>query len=417
MHINKALAWAFYDWANSAFATTVMAGFFPVFFKQYWSAGNDATASTWHLGIANSAASLLVMILSPVLGAIADKGSAKKRFLLLFTVLGVLGVALLPMIGQGQWVLAAWCYSLATLGFAGGLTFYDALIVAVAEPREFHRVSALGYALGYLGGGLLFAVNVAMVVKPGFFAIPDATTAIKIAFISVAVWWAVFSLPLFMRVDEPRNARPLSGWNAIRAGLVELRASIRELRESRPVVLFLAAYFLYIDGVDTVVRMAIDYGMALGFDSNSLIIALLVTQFVGFPAAIIFGQIGDHLGPKAGILIAILIYIAVLIYAFYMQRVAEFYVLAVAIGLVQGGVQSLSRSLYAGLIPKQKSAEYFGLYNMWGKFSAVLGPILVGWVSVATNSPRFSILSIAVLFIAGAILLYRVDDKEGHANS
>jgi len=409
----RVAAWALYDWANSGFATTVMAGLFPVFFKQYWSADSAISVSTLQLGLANSLASLLIVLLSPVLGAIADKGGAKKRFLLFFTYLGIANTALLYFVAKGEWEMAAVLYALAMIGFLGGLTFYDALLVSVAEKRALHRVSALGYALGYLGGGVLFALNVLMVLMPETFGLKDSSEAVRVSFVTVAVWWAVFSLPIFLLVEEPRNTQALAGRAAIRAGLRELLTTFKSLRRLRAVVLFLAAYFLYVDGVDTIALMAVDYGMALGFEAKSLIVALLITQFVGFPAAIAFGRLGERLGPKPGIFIALGIYIAVVLYAYFMQEVAEFYGLAAVVGLVQGAVHSLSRSLYAGIIPKEKAAEFFGFYNMWAKFSVILGPALIGWVSVATGNPRYSILAVIPLLLAGAGFLYFVDLEQG----
>src|SRR5919106_5069182 len=259
-------AWALYDWANSGFATTVMAGLFPVFFKQYWSAETEISVSTLQLGLANSSASLLIMLLSPTLGAIADKSNAKKRFLLFFTYLGIVNTTLLYFVAKGAWQMAAVLYALAMMGFLGGLTFYDALLVSVAEKRALHRVSALGYALGYLGGGLLFALNVVMVQWPEVFGLQDAGAAVRLSFISVALSWAVFSLPIFFFVEEPRTPHDLTGMAAIREGLRELLATFKHIRQLRVVVLFLAAYFLYIDGIDTVALMAVDYCLSLGFE-------------------------------------------------------------------------------------------------------------------------------------------------------
>lgn len=405
-------AWALYDWANSAFATTVMAGFFPVFFKQYWSAESEVSVSTLQLGVANSSASLLIMLLSPILGAIADKSSAKKGFLLFFTYLGIVNTGLLYFVAKDEWLTAAVLYALAMMGFLGGLTFYDALLVSVTEKGALHRVSALGYALGYLGGGLLLALNVFMVLMPETFGLRDSSEAVRVSFVTVAVWWAVFSLPIFLFVEEPRNTEPLTGRTAIREGLRELLTTLGSIRRLRTVVIFLAAYFLYVDGVDTVALMAVDYGMALGFEAHSLIVALLITQFVGFPAAIVFGRIGERFGPKTGIFIALGVYTAVVIYAYFMQNAAEFYGLAAVVGLVQGAVHSLSRSLYAGIIPRHKAAEFFGFYNMWAKFSVILGPVLIGLVSVATGNPRYSILAIILLLLAGAGFLYFVETEQ-----
>jgi len=402
------LAWALYDWANSAYATTVMAGFFPIYFKQYWGAGVSVGESSYYLGIANSGASLIIMLLAPILGAIADQLGARKRLLLLFAFIGILMTALLPMVHQGQWWLAALFYVVATVGFSGSISFYDALIVFVTEPKRLDSVSALGYALGYLGGGLVFAINVWMTLSPASFGLADAGEAVRTSFVIVALWWGLFTLPLAIRVHESGGPQQRFG-AAIAAGLRQLRTTCADIRRFRIVLLFLLAYWLYIDGVDTIVRMAVDYGLALGFAANSLIVALLITQFVGFPSALAFGHLGQRLGPKTGIYIAIGVYTLVVIWAAELEHVSEFYALAVVIGLVQGGIQSLSRSLYARLIPTDKTAEFFGFYNMLGKFAAVLGPVLVGWTSAVSGSPRASILVLLLLFGAGAFILSRVD--------
>ena len=406
-------AWAFYDWANSAFATTVMAGFFPLFFKQYWNAGVADTVSTFRLGMANSIASLIVVLGAPLLGAIADHMDKRKGFLLLFSALGVVMTGALYFVAAGDWQLAALCYVLAVLGFSGGNLFYDALLVFVARPTQLDRVSALGFALGYLGGGVLFAVNVLMVLHPDWFGLADKSAAVRVSFLTVAVWWAVFSIPILVSVHEARTPQPTRLGAALRQGFSQLRHTLREIGRLPQTFLFLLAYWLYIDGVDTIIRMAVDYGLSLGFPSNSLIIALLITQFVGFPAAIAFGRLGERIGARTGILIALAVYVAVTTWGAFMNQVWEFYLLAAVIGLVQGGVQSLSRSLYARLIPAGRSAEFFGFYNMLGKFAAVLGPILMGWVGVMTGSPRLGILSVLVLFVLGALLLFKVDLVRG----
>ncbi len=403
------LGWALYDWANSAFATTVIVAFFPLFFKQFWSADNPATESTWQFGVTNALASLLIMVLSPVLGSIADKGGAQKRFLLFFTLLGVLGTASLSAVEKGHWQLAAVIYALAMVGFSGGITFYNALLVSVAEGQNVHRVSALGFALGYLGGGLLFVLNLWMLLSPGTFGFQDATEAVRTGFITVAAWWALFSLPLFLFVEEPRLNAPLAGAAAIRAGIAELKHTAKEIRKLPFVGLFLLAYFLYIDAADTIGLMAVDYALAMGFDSSLLMKALLITQFVSFPAALGFGWAGARLGPKAGIFTAILVYTVVTVFAYFMREAQDFYWLAAAVGLVQGGIQSLSRSLYATIIPRNRSGEFFGIFNMWSKMSVVIGPWLVGWVSVATGNPRLSILALLGLFALGAFFLYFID--------
>jgi len=409
----KILAWSLYDWANSAFATTVMAAFFPIFFKEYWSSDSDVGESTLKLGIANSLGSLIVVVLAPLLGAIADQGGTRRKFLFAFAFLGVLMTGCLYMVARGDWIMAVLVYVLASVGFSAANTFYDALLVDIAPPEKTDLVSAIGYSLGYLGGGLLFALNAYMVISPATFHLADATEAVRYAFLSVALWWAVFSVPIFLFVEEQPATNPRRGWSAISGGYRQLSQTFHQIRQLRVTLLFLIAYWLYIDGVDTIVRMAVDYGMSLGFATDSLLIALGITQLVGFPAAIVFGKIGERLGTRTGIFIGLGVYVAATIWGYFMDDVWEFYALSICVGLVQGGVQALSRSLYSRLIPRDKAAEFFGFYNMLGKFAAVIGPLLMGWVGVLTGTPRAGILSLILLFAAGAFLLSRVDEEEG----
>jgi UMF1 family MFS transporter len=409
----KVISWALYDWANSAFATTVMAGFFPIFFKEYWNVGVEATTSTFRLGLANSIASLIIVAMAPLLGAIGDQGGVKKKFLLFFAAMGVVMTGSLFFVARGAWHIAVLIYIVGIIGFSGGNLFYDSLLISVAPSGKEDMVSALGFGLGYLGGGLLFACNVLMTLKPAWFGLTDAATAVRISFLSVALWWAIFSLPIMIWVKEPPAHRKTRGWKMVGSGLLQLKTTFTEIRKLRVVFLFLIAYWLYIDGVDTIVRMAVDYGMSLGFPADSLIVALLIVQFVGFPAAILFGKLGEKLGTKTSILLGLGVYIGVTVWGRFMDSPGEFYVLAVAIGLVQGGVQSLSRAFYSRIIPANRTAEFFGFYNMLGKFAAVIGPVLMGLVGVLTGNPRHSILAIAVLFLGGGIILYFVDEKEG----
>ncbi len=410
----KVISWALYDWGNSAFATTVMAGFFPVFFKQYWSAESSAVESTFRLGAANSIASLVIVAAAPMLGAIADRGGAKKRFLCFFAFLGILMTGGLYFVSKGDWLTAACFYVFGTIGFSGGNVFYDSLLVSVAGPKKVDFVSALGFSLGYLGGGLLFAFNILMTQKPQFFGLADAAEAVRWSYITVAVWWAVFSLPILLFVDEPRQSQQERlNLKSVTEGFRQLAQTLGEIRRLKTVLVFLLGYWLYIDALDTIVRMAVDYGLAIGLQPAGLMTALLITQFVGFPAAIAFGKIGEKLGPKTGILIGIGIYVLITVWAYFMREQREFYILAVGIGLIQGGVQSLSRSLYTRIIPHNKSAEFFGFYNMLGKFAAVIGPLLMGLVGVISGDSRTGILSLVILFIAGGALLWRVDVEEG----
>jgi UMF1 family MFS transporter len=425
--------WVMYDWANSAFATTVMAGFFPIFFKQYWSYGVDVNMSTAQLGFGNSLASLLVALMAPFLGAIADKGSAKKKFLLFFAYLGVLMTAGLFLIHKGQWAIAIFVYVMGVIGFSGANIFYDAILPGITAEDKIDYVSRLGFSMGYLGGGLLFLINVLMTLMPQRFGLPDAAAAVRVSFLSVAFWWGLFTLFTIAWVPEDKSpAKVKKGESIIAAGIKQLVNTFKKVRHLKTVFLFLLAYWFYIDGVDTIIRMAVDYGLSLGFESNDLIVALLLVQFVGFPAALVFGKLGERWGVRKAVYLAIGIYMCITIWGTMMTHKEEFYVLAAVIGLVQGGIQALSRSYYSRLIPKNQAAEYYGFYNMLGKFAAIIGPALIGivglmvrrmlmppsptaeqLVSIGQVASRWSIGSILILFILGMVLFYFVDEEKG----
>jgi len=428
--------WALYDWANSAFATTVMAGFFPVFFKVFWSHGANMNVSTARLGLGNALASLIVALMAPILGAAADKSDTRKTFLILFAYLGVLMTASLFLVGKGQWVLAVFCYCLGTIGFSGANIFYDSLLPTVTGRDRIHYVSSFGFSMGYLGGGILFLFNVLITLNPSWVGLPNEAAAIRWSFLSVALWWGGFTVFTIIWVPRGRTAEPTVRFvDIIKDGFEQVLATLGRIRRLKMVFLFLLAYWLYIDGVDTIIRMAVDYGMSLGFATNDLIVALLIVQFVGFPAALVFGRLGQKWGARKAIFLAIGIYFLVTIYGTFMSQKIDFYILAVVIGLVQGGIQALSRSYYAGLIPSGQEAEFYGFYNMLGKFAAIIGPFLMGTVgliarrllmpsaptpeqviAVGRLASRFSIGSVLILFILGSLLLYFVDEDKARAD-
>ena len=401
-------SWALVDWANSAFATTVMAGFFPVFFKQYWSAGVEVTESTFRLGLANTVASFVIAVGAPLLGAVADRAGRRMFLLVLATFLGATMSAGLYWASQGQWQLATALYVVGSLGFWWNSQFSDSLLTDVAAPHEYDAVSSFGYAMGYLGGGLLFIVNVLMVTQPAWFGLADAAAGVRTSFLTVGVWWVLFTVPAMLFVREVRPAVRPRVLRAMREGVDELLGTLRRVRQHRALLAFLLAYWFYIDGVNTVIKMAVDYGLSIGLPSAALLQALLLTQFVAFPASMGFGVIGRKFGPRAGIFLAIGVYAIATVAATFMTTARDFYALAVVIGLVQGGIQSLSRSYFGRLVPAGHAGEYFGFYNMMGKFASVLGPLLAGVTALLTRDPRLSILSIALLFIVGALLLARV---------
>ncbi len=414
-------SWALYDWANSAFATTVMAGFFPIFFAQYWSDPENLSVSTFYLGIGNSVASIIIVLLAPILGAIADRGTYKKRFLVFFAFLGILMTAGLALISQGMWQIALLTYVIATIGFSGANTFYDSLLPAISNKDNVDYVSGLGYALGYIGGGILIVINFLMITYPSSFGFADSVEGIKWSFVSVALWWAIFSIPILLFVKEPKYHKTETTLQTIKSGFKQLKNTFNEIRHLKVVFTFLIAYWLYIDGVDTTVRMAADFGITLGFDSTTIMGALVLVQFIAFFATLFYVKFSDRVGIKNAIYFAIAAYMVIILSGYFVTETWHFYVIAGMIGCFQGGIQTLSRSFYARIIPKDKSAEFFGFFNMWGKFAAVVGPLLMGTVTLVLNnmiddqvlSARIGLQSIMILFILGALVLSKVNLSEG----
>ena len=405
----KVKGWALYYWGNHAFTTAIITVFFPIFFKDYWNHGVDPSVSTFRLGLANSGASLIVALSAPVIGAIADKGGHKKRFLLGSAFLGAVMAFALHYVDAGQWQWAMFFYMAASIGYWWGNVFGDSMLVSVSEPGKFDMTSAIGYFSGYLGGGIFLVLGLVMSLKPELFGLVDATAAVKLILILTAVWWLLFSIPLWSWVPEPTApAKQQNLFATAGEAFRQLAETFRHVRRYKPVFMFLVAYWVYIDGVNTIIQMAVDYGKAIGFGTNDLIKAVVLVQFVGIPAALIFGRLGERIGPKRGIFIGLAVYVFVSVFAAFMHTAPQFYLLAAMVGLVQGGVQLLSRSYYARLVPPERAGEFFGFYNMLGEFAAIIGPVLIGTVSVLTGSPRASILSVIVLFAVGAALLAMV---------
>jgi UMF1 family MFS transporter len=400
-------SWAFYDWANSAFATTVIAGFFPIFFKSFWAGDLSPSESSAWLGTANSLSGFAIVIVAPFLGALADISNKKKFFLGLFAFMGIVTTGSLFFIAQGDWVIAMLVYAIACLGFSGGNVFYDALLVNVSSNESRNKVSALGYSMGYLGGGLLFILNVSMYLYPESFGLQSITDAILFSFLSVSIWWGLFTIPILKFVPENKNENDISfSSELIVQSFRRVISTFKDIRQYKRISFFLLAYWLYMDGIDTIIRMALAYGSDIGLESSDMILALIITQFVGFPATIAYGRLGDKFGLRLMLSIGIIGYIFVTIFSTFITTINGFYFLAVTIGLFQGGVQSISRAIYSQLIPENKHAEFFGFYNLVGKSSVIIGPILVGWVAYAFNDPDYGILSLLLLFIPGLIVLW-----------
>jgi len=409
----KVISWALYDWANSVFFTTVVAGFFPIFFKKYWSTEASVTLSTERLGLLLAITGFLMAVLSPLLGVISDYRRSKKILLFIFTIIGALCTFFLYFVPQGDWLPAALLYGLALFFCSASTVFYDSLMVSVTTPDKYDSVSSLGFSLGYLGGGLLFILNVLMYKNPEWFGLSSGAHGVRFSFILVAIWWVVFTLPLMKNVDEPQlqtisNEKIMS---LLVRSVRELSRTFSDISKRKNVFYFVLAYWFYIDGVGTVISMAVDFGMSMGFEASDLIKALLLTQFVGFPSAFIAGKLAGRFGNKNIILFCLGVYVLVVVGASLMSEQSHFYILAAMIGLSQGGVQALSRSLYASLIPKEKAGEYFGFFNLLGRFAAVVGPLLMSATASLTESPQKTILSLLILFLLGGFFLFKVDVK------
>jgi len=403
----KVFAWALYDWANSAFALSVLAVLFPLFLGSYWSAGDDGSSVSARLGLITAAANLVVAVLAPIFGTIADKGGYRKRFLVVLAAAGAAATAALSFVGEGAWPLALAMYLIASIGFYSSTLFYDSLLVDVAPAENFDFVSALGFALGYLGGAILLGINVWMLSSPATFGLANPVDATRAAFATVGVWWAIFSLPLILFVPEVRRATVVAH-GVVSAAYSELRATLKKIGQYRNITIFLLAYWLYIGGLFTVISMAANYGQRLGFGDRDLVMAFLVTNLAGFPATLLYGFVSHRLGPRPGIYFALLVYIAVSMWAVFMTEVHQFYVMAIIVGCIQGGVQGLSRSLYAALIPPEQSGEFFGFYNMTTKAAHVVGPLLVGVAAMLSDAPQIVLIVLLPLFVAGLLLLTRV---------
>lgn len=408
-------AWCFYDWAVSAFTTTVMAALFPPFFRQIAiTAGKTEAGATALWGLTAAVSLLIMALLSPVLGAMSDRAGNRKKMTALFTGIGAGATLLFVLIGESGWVFAAFLFVCANMGFAGANAFYESLLPTVARPADLDRVSAKGYALGYIGGGILLVINLLWVLYPEKFGMPGKAFAVKASFVSVAFWWVLFSIPFFKRVPEPAPEGPaLALGELVREGFGRLAGTFREIRRYREVFLFLLAFWLYNDGIGTIIKMATAYGSELGIGVPHMMAALVITQFVGIPFAFAFGALAARFGAKPLVLFGITVYAGICVFGYFMKTPLHFYMLAVAVGTVQGGTQALSRSLFASMVPVEKASEFFGFFSTSDKMAGIFGPLLFAVMSQLTGQSRFSIVSLIIMFVAGALLLWKVDVAKG----
>ena len=395
MENKKYYSWVLYDWANSAYATIVLAGFFPIIYAEYFAATIDSSERTLYLGISNSIASLLLILLAPLFGLLADRFNKKKLFLSIFALISIVSTLLLSFVSTNSYIIASILFSISLLGFMMSNVFYDSMLIDF-KSNQFNKISSFGYAFGYLGGGIAFVLALFFLYYAGQSNI-ELIASKKIVFIFTSIWWALFMLPLilFWKDDVKHNISNFS-----------ILESFKELFSNKKVFYFLIAYWVYIDGVDTIIRMAVNYGLTIGFSSNDLLLALLVTQFVSFPGTLIILKISDLFSIEKAIVFCLLMYLGITYFAYNLYSVQQFYLIATLIGFVQGGIQALSRSYFAALIPENRSSEFFGIYNMLGKFAALLGPIVVGMVTFYSSDSRVGIASISIFFIIGLILFH-----------
>lgn len=421
---SQARAWAMYDWANSAMVTLIVTAVFPIFYKSVAASGLPDAEATYRYGMATTVALAVSAVLSPLLGTVADFTAGKKRYLGWFLALGVLATSLMFFLREGMWAWALVLFMLANIGANGSFVFYDALLPHVAPPGEMDRLSTSGYALGYLGGGILLVVALAMIQAPGLFGLPrgegltsaQATLPARLSFLLTAVWWAIFSIPLFRRIPEPPAApRPAEArlGNAVRDSVRQLGDTLRHLRQYRQAFLLLVAFLIYNDGIGTIIRMATIYGEERQLSRTVMIGAIAAVQFIGIPFSFLFGRLAGRIGAKRSIFLGLLVYVGISILGYYMTTPLHFIILACLVGTVQGGTQALSRSLFASMIPSRSSGEFFGFFSVFEKFAGIIGPLFFAVMVRATGSSQAAILSIILFFVVGGALLALVDVEEG----
>ncbi|OPA80081.1 MFS transporter [Paenibacillus selenitireducens] len=406
-------SWMMYDWANSAFATTMIAAVLPIFYLSVAASNLPEHQASSYWGFTQTIAMIIVAVISPILGAIADSSRSKVRFLRVFAYTGVLACLLMAFTGTGDYILLSCCFILGVVGFSGGNTFYDSILADVAPIEIRDEVSAKGYMFGYIGGGVLLAINIVMLEMWESLGFPSKTVATQVVFVTVAVWWFLFSLPIFRNIKDLGAVQKKPVGFYAKDGFRRVFTTFRQIKQYPELLKYLFAFWFFNDGISTIISMATIYGKTIGIETSHLIIALLITQFVGIPFTYLFGKIASKMGSKKSLYISLCVYVLVVFLGYFMTSALHFYALAFIVGMVQGGSQSIARSIYSRLVPKERTSEFFGFLSLSDKVSASLGPALFGIVSLLTGSTRQAILSLLVFFIVGIFLLTRVNIAKG----
>jgi MFS transporter, UMF1 family len=404
-------SWVFYDWANSAYSLLITTAIFPLYFKAAANnAGLAATTSTAFWGYANSIATLLVSVCAPILGTIADYQGFKKKFFAFFFTLGIVFTTFLAVVPNSQWLILLICYMLTVIGFAGANIFYDAFLVDVTTEDRMNRISSRGFAMGYIGSTIPFIISIALIILSQQKVIPlSVTVASQAAFVITALWWGLFTIPMLKNVQQVYYIERVS--NPISSSFKRMYATFKHIKSYRPLFLFLLAYFFYIDGVDTIITMSTTYGTDLGISSTNLLIILFATQVVAAPFSILYGKLAEKFKGKTMLIVGIFVYIVICTYAYFMKTTLDFWILAMLVASSQGGIQALSRAYFARLVPKENANEFFGFYNIFYKFAAILGPSLVGLTAYITKNTNSGVFSLIILFGIGGFILYRVPES------
>ncbi|TDT51355.1 MFS transporter [Fonticella tunisiensis] len=406
-------SWVLYDWANSAYSITITTAVLPIFFNQFVlrEGGSDTAMAYWAYG--NSVSTLIIALLAPILGTISDYRGYKKKLFLFFFLMGTIFTGLLATINEGEWITCIIIYALTAIGFSGANVFYDAFIVDVTEEKKMDWISSLGFGYGYIGSTIPFIISIVFIMKPGLIGLSSQAAAMKLSFIITALWWFLFSIPMLKNVNQIYYTEPSK--HPVKESFITLWKTIKNISGYKNIFIFLMAYFFYIDGVGTIIKMAGIYGSSVGIKSNDLLIILLVTQFVAFPFALLFGKLAKKFSAKTMIFAGIIIYTITTIYAYFLKTTLQYWIMAMLVATSQGGIQALSRSLFGRIIPKEKSSEFFGFYNIFGRFAAIMGPLLIGVFTNITGDSRLGVVSLIMLFIIGGIFLIKVKDESPNA--